>query len=138
MGLWKRGRGVKASVAVAAAAAALVAGLVAGVGVSAAGFDSFGCSPTNIRYVFDGLILPVQPGDVAEGDPEVMVCDGTTYMPLRYVARNLGATVLWDPGKRMVSIDTGPCHVDGGSVSPGGGSTPTGTSSAVAPAASAP
>lgn len=41
-------------------------------------------------------------------DQPVLNYNGYTYLPVRYVAEQLGADVNWDPAKRMVSINLEP------------------------------
>ena len=97
---------MKCSVLAAAVGAALVTGLVAGVGASAA-FDFSGCSVPQFSYLFNGRAVAVQPSDIVAGDPNVIVCNGTSYAPIRYVARALGATVSWDQSTLTASIALG-------------------------------
>jgi|GEM_PF-5640570 len=85
---------------------ALLAGLVGGATASAA-FDLSSCSVPAFHYLFNGKAQAPQATDIAAGDPNVIVCNGTSYVPIRYVARALGAAVSWDQSTLTASITTG-------------------------------
>ena len=108
-------------VVAAAVVSALLMGVLAGVGASAA-FDFSGCSVPNFHYLFNGSERAPEATDIAPGDPVVIVCNGTSYVPIRYVARALGASVGWDAATQTASITTGAGTTSSGSDGSSGGS----------------
>lgn len=94
----------------------LVLALTAALAVPAAassGTESITVTCRAIKIFVDGTA--VIPTDAAGNPVEPFICDGTTYLPVRAVARALGLSVAWDEGTGTVSLTSG------GTADPGSG-----------------
>lgn len=88
--------------------AALVAGIALAATASAAAYDvAANCVNEPISYQFDGKFVVPQ---VANGNPAGFLCNGTTYVPLRFMAQALGKAVDWNwTGSRgQITVTTPP------------------------------
>ncbi len=86
--------------------ALLVAGAVAGAllaGVAAAsGYDlAANCVVAPLQFVFNGQSVTPQ---VANGNPAGFICNGTSYVPLRFVAQSMGATVGYNGTTDTITV----------------------------------
>lgn len=50
----------------------------------------------NLHYVFDGVDKTPSGGMLGNGNPLGFLCDGNTYVPLRWLAQELGHAVEWN------------------------------------------
>lgn len=87
-------------------AALLLAGVVAGAtlaGVAAAGgYDvAANCVVAPLNFVFNGQ--PAAP-QVANGNPGGFICNGTAYVPLRFVAQAMGAAVGYTGATHTITV----------------------------------
>lgn len=83
-------------------AAGLAAALGLGGAAVGAGYDlAANCTVAPLRFTFAGK--PTAPA-VANGNPGGFICNGTSYVPLRFVAQGLGQQVAWDGGTDTVSV----------------------------------
>lgn len=85
----------------------LLAGLLIGVTLSGVGVAfadqsiQVGLSDS-IKFVFNGQEKPLP------ADQKVIAYNGYNYMPARFIAENLGATVSWDQATKTISMKTDP------------------------------
>jgi len=83
-------------------AAGVAAGIVLAGTAVAAGYDIAGnCTQAPLQFVFGGQ--PVTP-QVAGGNPAGFICNGTSYVPLRFMAQSLGQQVAWEGSTDTVSV----------------------------------
>ena len=87
-------------------AALLLAGVVAGAalaGVAAAGgYDvAANCVVAPLNFVFNGQSVTPR---VANGNPGGFICNGTSYVPLRFVAQSMGATVGYSGATHTITV----------------------------------
>jgi len=61
------------------------------------------CAVAPLQFVFDGGSVAPQ---VANGNPAGFICNGTSYVPLRFVADALGKQVGWDGATDTVTVST--------------------------------
>jgi predicted lipoprotein with Yx(FWY)xxD motif len=66
------------------------------------------CTVAPLQFVFDGASEAPQ---VANGNPAGFICNGTSYVPLRFVASALGKTVAWDGAADTVTVTSAPATV---------------------------
>ena len=59
------------------------------------------CVVAPLGFVFNGQSVTPQ---VANGNPPAFICNGTSYVPLRFVAQSMGATVGYDATTRTVTV----------------------------------
>lgn len=90
------------------ALAIFAAGLVAGAalagsrGGAAASYDvAQQCTVAALNFVLDGVATTP---NVPDGDPPDLDCNGTSYVPTRFIATALGQTVAWDATTQTVAI----------------------------------
>jgi hypothetical protein len=81
----------------------LLVGAIAtiGVGASAAAFVSAE-KADNIYYAFNGRFTPLPDGYTT------LMFENRVYVPARFIAENLGATVAWNAESRSVSVTAAP------------------------------
>ncbi|HVB11319.1 MAG TPA: stalk domain-containing protein [Bacillota bacterium] len=90
----RRGLALLAGVVVAGTALAAVA--------SAAGYDvASNCVTAPLQFVFDGKATAVQ---VANGNPAGFICNGTAYVPIRFMAQSLGQQVAYDGSTDTITV----------------------------------
>lgn len=87
----------------------LLAGSAAGVtltGVAwaASGIDQCGVVP--LRFVIDGVDRTPTRGDLPDGNPASLICNGRTYVPLRWLTERLGKAVVWDGSTHTIRISS--------------------------------
>jgi hypothetical protein len=86
----------------AACAAGLLAVAAAAGAVRASGYDIAGrCAVVPLRFVFAGVEKAPRAPD---GNPPAFICDGTSYVPTRFMAAALGQKVSWDGATDTITI----------------------------------
>lgn len=58
-----------------------------------------GCSTPNWQFQFNGQSEVPGAADVAPGAPALIVCNGTTYVPARFLSNAEGAHITWSAGQ---------------------------------------
>jgi predicted lipoprotein with Yx(FWY)xxD motif len=82
----------------------LVAGILGSALPAAAAYDvSASCAVAPLQSVFNGQAVMPQ---VANGNPAGFICNGTSYVPVRFVADALGQQVAWEGATDTVTITT--------------------------------
>ena len=87
-----------------------VVGMLVGAGLAgtavAAGYDvAANCTVAPLQFLFGGAAVTPQ---VADGNPAGFICNGTSYVPLRFMAQSLGQQVAWEGSTDTVSVSTLP------------------------------
>lgn len=59
-----------------------------------------------LHYVFDGVDRTPPEGMLGNGNPLGFICDGNTYVPLRWLAQELGNAVEWNGKTYTISISS--------------------------------
>lgn len=75
----------------------LIAGLLIGLVISGAAIAAAGPA---IKLIINGKTIDC-------GNTPPTIIDNRTYVPVRFVAENLGATVTWDEKSRTVLVTSG-------------------------------
>ncbi len=82
----------------------VLAGMLAAAVPAAAAYDVAGsCMVAPLHFNFNGQAVTPQ---VANGNPSGFICNGTSYVPLRFMADALGQEVAWDGATDTVTITT--------------------------------
>lgn len=83
------------------AAGILVATMLAGTAVAASYDIAANCAVAPLHFLVSGT--PMTP-EVANGNPAGFICNGTSYVPLRFMAQSLNQQVAWEGSTDTVSV----------------------------------
>ena len=75
--------------------------LMSGAAVAAAYDVAANCAAVGLHFVFGGS---EQAPPTASGNPAAFICDGTAYVPIRFVAQALGQTVGWEGTTNTITV----------------------------------
>ena len=81
-------------------AAGLASGIALGGGLAAAHarYTLSHCTVPAWQFLFNGQYETPGGGEMGAGDPPLIVCNGTTYVPIRFFADSTDSTIKWHPG----------------------------------------
>lgn len=123
-------------VAGAIAGAVAVGAVVGAVALAAGGFDfASACTVPNFQYVFNGQQMQPTSSELAAGNPESIDCNGNSYVPIRFFADAMGATVHYDGTTQTISVTAAGAALASGASSSASSSTSQGAPSTTATSA---
>jgi hypothetical protein len=87
----------------------LIVGMAIGLtitGVAAAGYSLVdNCVvKSDLHFIFEGVDKTPYAGTLPDGHPTGFICDGRTYVPLRWLSETLGKQVSWDGSTSTIRV----------------------------------
>ncbi|HEY3366758.1 MAG TPA: stalk domain-containing protein [Symbiobacteriaceae bacterium] len=89
--------------------AALIVGIAAGSAVTGVAMAQYSLADncvvkSNLHFVFEGVDQTPYAGTLPDGHPAGFICDGRTYVPLRWLSEMLGKQVTWDGATSTINV----------------------------------